>query len=285
MSDMYVNISGFIIYQAMYYVGFILMLILNMFRYYKVFNISRLRAFAYTVITFGYGYLGAMLIGDLYNAIASLKGLYPLINMDMIGAILFQLLWIPTVHIEKYFRKRKIKPNRNIDAKRPQIKTISFRDTFDFIAPGAFIVLACIKFGCNFSGCCFGVECDWGIYSRKLGTTIFPIQIFEFATICIIIIATYFIQQTKFYRRGMFGPLAAAMYAFARFCWEFLRFYTPEMRHFFLGLSLWQLFCIVIFIIVFVWVIVLYKTQPSEPMPKNYLFAKSGKKDINRKGK
>ena len=273
--------TGNRIYHAMYAVGFILMLLFNVLIYYKIFNLSRLRAFVYSLITFAYGYLGAACIGVLYNAIAALKDLVGNIRMDMIGAILFQLLWIPTVHAIKYFKKSKAKHNWNIDSKKQNIETISFRDTFDFIVPGAFIVLACIKFGCFFSGCCFGIECDWGVFSPKIYTTVFPIQIFEFATICLILIAMYFIKQTKFYRRGMAGPLTVALYVFARFCWEFLRYYEPEMRHFFLGLSLWQIFCVIFFVVVVVWIIVLYKTQPSEPMPKNYLFAKGGKNKVD----
>lgn len=269
-----INMEGILIYNMMYAVGFILMIILNLCKY-KVYNISRLRAVVCSVITFVYGYLGALFIGALYNAITALKGLHTLINMDMIGAVLFMLLWIPTIHIEKCFLKY-IAHKKNGEHK--DIKPVSFRDTFDFIAPGAFIILACIKIGCYYQGCCYGVECSWGVYSWKTGTKLFPIQLFEAATIFIILIISYFIKQTKFYRRGMAGPLAAAMYIFARFCWEFLRYYTPEMRHFFLGLSLWQIFCVIIFIVVAVWVIVLYKTQPSEPMPKNYLFAKNGKK-------
>ena len=275
-----INVVGLFMYGAMYYVGFFLMIILNVFLYYKVFNITRLRAIIYSVITFAFGYLGATLIGDLYNVMTAIKGIDTKIGVDMIGAVLFELLWIPTVYAEKYFLKRKSKA----DDENKKIKTVSFRDTFDFITPGAFIVLACIKLGCCFSGCCYGIECSWGVYSWITGTTLFPIQIFEFATICLILIAMYFVKQTKFYRRGMAGPLTAAMYMFARFCWEFLRYYDPEMRHFFLGLSLWQIFCLVIFIVVVVWVIVLYKTQPSEPMPKNYLFAKKTK-NVSIEGK
>lgn len=276
-----------ITYRLTYITGFILMFLFNVLIYHKVFNISRLRAAVRSVVTFAYGYLGAMLISDLYNAVASLKGLEPQINMDMIGAILFQLLWIPTVHCEKYILKLRSKATLKKHGNEVKIKTVSFRDTFDFIVPGAFIVLACIKIGCCFAGCCYGIECSWGFHASLKGTpvTLFPIQIFEFVTICLVIILSYLIKQTQFYRRGMAGPLTVAMYTFARFCWEFLRGYTPEMRHFFLGLSLWQIFCLIILIVVVAWIIVLYKTQPSEPKPKGYLFAKYDKKTVNSKGK
>lgn len=279
------NIWGLLIYNLMYPLGFILMMIFNLFIYYKVFNISRLRAAIYSVIDFAFSMLGLVLIGDLYNAVTAIKGFTTRIDKDMIGSVIFQLLWIPTAYAVNYFLERKRKAMPYINGKRVEIKYVSFHDILDFIVPGAFMLAATIKIGCFFSGCCYGIECSWGVKAYGTDITLFPIQIFESATIWLILIAMYFIKQTKFFRRGMAGPLTVAMYAFARFCWEFLRGYTPEMRHFFLGLSLWQIFCLVILVVVVPWTIVLYKTQPSEPMPKNYLFAKSGKKNVNSKGK
>ena len=271
------NARGVMIYHITYVVGFILMMLFNVLIYYKVFKFSRLRAAVCSVLSLVFVYIGLLLMGIFYNAVSALKGIDVYIEREMLGAIIFELLWIPTIHAEKLFLKLKVKRLPYINGKRVVPKTVSFRDTFDFIVPGSFILAGCIKIGCFFSGCCFGVECDWGVFSRRIGATVFPIQLFESATIFLIIVINYFIKQTKFYRRGMAGPLTAGMYIFARFFWEFLRYYTPEMRHFFLGLSLWQLMCIVIFAVLFIWTIVLYKTQPSEPMPKNYLFAKKAK--------
>lgn len=278
-----INFTGLLIYNAMYVVGFIIMMIFNLFIYYKVFNISRLRAAVYSLVDFVFSMLGLVLIGDLYNAIAALKGLNTYINREMIGSVIFQLLWIPTACAVNYFFKRKRKAMPYIDAKRAEIKQVNVHDILDFIVPGAFMLAATIKIGCHFEGCCYGVESSLFSYSLGTGITRFPIQLFESATIWLIIIVMYFVKQTKFYRRGMGGPLTVALYAFARFCWEFLRYYEPEMRHFFLGLSLWQIFCLIVLAVVVPWVIGLYKTEPSDPMPKNYLFAKNSKKAANSK--
>lgn len=277
--DNSVNTTGYNIYHTMYGVGLVLMTLFNVLINYKIFNYSRLRAFVYSIFTFGYGYLMAMVIGYIFNFLTDLKGVDTsyIIRLDMIGTILFVIFLIPTAFAEKYFYKLKNKRLPYINGKRVPLKVVSVSDTLDFVIPGGFIFLSCIKIGCSISGCCFGIECSWGVYSRRIGATVFPIQICEAATIWLIIIALYFIQQTKFYRRGMAAPLGGGMYIFARFCWEFLRYYTPEMRHFFLGLSLWQIFCVIIFIVVVVWAIGLYVIQPSEPMPKNYLFAKKAK--------
>lgn len=271
-------VRGLIIYDSMYVVGFILMMIVTVYKC-NIYNITRVRAAVYTVFSGAYGLLGLLVLGDIYNAIATIKVSNPQVRVDMLGGVVFELLLIPiTVCVENYFRKRKIKPNWNIDAKRQKIKTVSVRDTLDLITPGLIILSACGKIGCHFAGCCYGIESSWGIHFPD-GSILFPVQLFEAATMCIILVINYYIKQTKFFRRGMSTPLVAAMYLFARFFWEFLRYYIPEMRHFFLGLSLWQIFCVIMFIITVAWVIVLYKTQPSEPKPKNYLFAKKAKEN------
>lgn len=263
-------VRGLIIYESMYVVGFILMMIVNLFKC-DAYNITRPRAAVYTVLSGAYGMLGLILIADLYNAIVS----YPLANLEMLGGVVFILLCIPaTVCAEKYIRKLIARK------KHKEIKSVSLRDTLDSIAPGLIVLSVCGKIGCHFAGCCYGIECSWGIH-MPAGPPLFPVQLCEAATLCLILIAVYFIKQTKFFRRGMGTPITATMYLFARFCWEFLRGYTPDMRHFFLGLSLWQVFCLVILVVPIVWIIVLYKTQPSEPMPKNYLFAAFRKKAKN----
>ncbi len=117
------------------------------------------------------------------------------------------------------------------------------------------------------------MESGWGVFSPYLRKTVFPVQIFESVSICAILILVYCIKQTGFYRRGMAGPLAAGFYGLVRFCWEYKRFYTPEMRNYAGGFTLWQLFCILTAAVAAIWLAVLYKTQPPEPMPQSSAFA------------
>ena len=88
----------------------------------------------------------------------------------------------------------------------------------------------------------------------------------------------------------MSAPIAAFMYGAARFFWEFFRYYKPGERNYLFGLSLWQLFGVLIMLVTFIWAAVLYKTQPSEPLPKHYLRKKKSNKNIihnkrNKRGK
>ena len=284
------------IYYAFYAVGFALMLALSLIRC-RTYRISRPRAAVYSVITFLSGYCGAWLIGKIYNLLASLKNWYPDIKVDVLGAVIFTSLFLlAAVHAEKFFLRRGKKTAG-------EGGDVSFRDTMDLMIPGAFLVFACIKIGCMVRGCCWGVECGWGVESPYLHTTVFPVQIFESATLFAIVAVCYYIKQTSFYRRGMAGPLAAFFYGAGRFFWEFFRWYAPETRRFFLGLTLWQVFCVLVLLVAGIWLRVLYKTQPSEPLPKDKIFlriektfgrkkkrpakknAKSGGNNAARKGK
>ena len=139
------------------------------------------------------------------------------------------------------------------------------------------------------------MECGWGVETPYLpNIKVFPIQICESLTIIAIVMLVYGIKRTRFFRRGMGGPLSAFFYGAARFLWEFLRWYAPENRYFLFGLTLWQLICILILIVAAVWIAILYFTQPSEPQRepgagkyKEWLpsFKKPEKKPIVHSGK
>lgn len=262
-------ITRMLLYDATYLLGFTLMIVISLSRC-RVYRISKLRAVIYCFITFLSGLLGAWLIGQIFNRIAALKDWIPGIKVDMIGAVIFTApLVLAAVYIEKGIVKR-IAAQR---AKKGNVKPVwpvSFRDTLDLMITGAFFVFASIKLGCAIRGCCWGVECGWGVETPYLPyVKVFPIQICECLTLIAIVLLVYAIKRTRFFRRGMGGPLSAFFYGAARFLWEFLRWYqTEEIRHFFLGLTLWQILCLLILLVTMIWIAVLYKTQPSEPQPK-----------------
>ncbi|MCR5781623.1 MAG: prolipoprotein diacylglyceryl transferase [Clostridia bacterium] len=271
-------ITRILFYDAMYIAGFALMLLTSLLGC-RIYGIGRVRAAVYSVISFAAGIGGALLIGVIYNKLQSLKGTETDIRVDMLGAMIFTLFFlIAAVPIEKLFVKARAKK-----ADSAEVRNVSFRDTIDMIIPGAFIVFTCIKFGCHVKGCCYGVIWDRGIKSPLADVRLFPVQLCEFASLCAILILCCFLKRTKIYRRGMAAPLTAFFYGVARFLWEFLRFYTPEMKHFALGLSLWQLFCLLVIVVTAVWLAVLYKTQPGEPLPKGKLILKAEELSADRK--
>ena len=63
----------------------------------------------------------------------------------------------------------------------------------------------------------------------------------------LVLFAVARLERRPHFIRGGTYPLTAALYAVVRFGWEFLRGYAPRMRRFYLGMSFWQLCCILVF--------------------------------------
>ncbi len=256
-------------YYAMYVVGFALMMILNVFCYGK-YNTTRKRAVIYTLVTYVYGVLGAIAMGILYTNISKAHHVEEESRVAIFGAVVFTpLLLMATVAVEKIIVRRTAQKTDNSRGKK-KTKTpppVSMRNTVDLLTPGIFIILTCAKLGCHFSGCCYGVACEWGVHSVKAGEgTVFPVQLFEVGTMCAILLLCYYIKRTEFFRRGMAYPLTAAIYSAARFGWEFKRYYPEELRRLVFGLTFWQATCCVVFAASVISLIVLHMTQPSAPL-------------------
>ena len=71
--------------------------------------------------------------------------------------------------------------------------------------------------------------------------------------------------------------MTAGLYCTARFCWEFMRYYDDEMRHVFLGLTVWQGVCILVVAASIVSIVLLYRSQPGEPLTSLEQHIKSGR--------
>ena len=244
---------------SMYVLGYIVALTVSLcFR--KKYNMSWLRVVLYS-FTIVYGFLCAMLGGKIFTLALQLRGISGGSASSIFGAVVFTpVLEIGTVALEKPIRSL-IARKRN----RP-LPHISIRNTLDMLTPSIFLILLFGKFRCAWAGCCGGYPCDWGIYSFLAKEKLFPVQLFEAATTFLILIICYYIKQSSFFRRGMAYPLTAAFYCAGRFGWEFARYYSPEMRNFWLGLTFWQWACIFVFVCSVISIIWLYKTQPSEPL-------------------
>lgn len=273
-------------YYMMFVLGFIFLIWYN-YSFYHVYNTSRKRALWYS-LTFMYGMLGANIMGRIYTAICVAKNINDKSILAIFGAVLFApLLILLTVLIEKWFL-RNIAKKESVK-KKPKKNTkkefVSCRDTLDMLTPGLFITLAFGKIGCLYKGCCFGIECSWGIHSTRIDATVFPVQLFESIVSMLILVICHFLKRSRFYRRGMAYPLTALLYCISRFCFEFLRYYTPELRHLLFGITLWQGLCILVIISSILSLIVLYKNRESAPLPPLSFTAPSAKKPKKQQNK
>ncbi len=274
-------------YYFMFVLGFIFLIWYN-FNFYHVYGISRKRALWYS-LTFMYGMLGAHIMGRIYTAICVANNIDDDSVLAIFGAVLFAPpLILLTVGIEKTVR-RIIKSKQKLTEKdikksaKNKGEKVNGRDTLDMLTPGLFATIALGKIGCMISGCCFGIECSWGVHSDKIDATVFPVQLFESITLFLILAGCYYLKRTRFYRRGMAYPMTATLYCMSRFCFEFLRYYEPRLRHLFFGITLWQGLCILVVVVSVISLGILYKKGESNPLPPLAFIAAPKKSNKKKK--
>ena len=218
--------------QLMLLVGMVVVIILS-FIICKKHGISKLSTLFF--ILFGYtgGVWCAKMMGDLYTKVSRMYG-GGSSNVAIFGVV----VGLPVCLILASLITGK-----------------KWRNITDLFAPGAFLGLAFSKFGCFLSGCCPGIECEFGIYNRFLDKTMFPSQICESITMVIVVVFSFwYTQKNKKRIPGSAYPVTAIVYVTTRFFWEFFRYYDiDKMKHLLFGLSFWQLWCIVVFVVSLLW--------------------------------
>lgn len=217
------------LYYFMYIVGFAITLIINL-RDCSRYRLTKKKAAVYTVCMFLCGIAGAMLMGKIYTAFCAARGFNGVSAVAIFGAVVFAPIFMLIFFI---------------------LEKSDYKKNLDMLTLGIYITLTCAKFGCFLDGCCMGIPSDFGVYNPYVKTTVFPVQLFEVASMIIMLILTQlYLKKSEKAPDGFAYPLTTAVYCAMRFCWEFLRYYeTDEMRHAVFGLTFWQSWCVVIFII------------------------------------
>lgn len=238
-------------YYAMYLVGFIIMMLINL-KMYKRYELKKSTAVIFTLITYVAGVTGAMIMGDAYTALIE-RFEAGGSSVAIFGAVVFTPIFMI---------------NAALIAGKP------WRKIIDLLAPGIFIILTCAKFGCFMAGCCPGRECSWGVYNPKLELTVFPSQLFESITMCFVVaFCFWYIFKCNKNTSGSVYPVTAAVYSVTRFFWEFMRYYKhEEMRHLVLGMTFWQFWCVVVIICSLLWIVLLRSKKLTEIEVKYYAF-------------
>lgn len=215
------------LYYFMYIVGFAISLIINL-KDCGRYRLDKKKAVIYTVCMFLCGIAGAMLMGKIYTAFCRSHGFNGVSAVAIFGAVVFAPIFMLVFFI---------------------LEKSDYKKNLDMLTPCIYITLTCAKFGCFLDGCCFGIPSDFGFYNPYARTTVFPVQLFEVASMIIMLILTQlYLKKSRKAPDGFAYPLTTAVYCAMRFGWEFLRYYeTDEMRHAVLGLTFWQSWCAVIF--------------------------------------
>ncbi len=215
-------------YYLMYAVGFIMTLFINL-KTHDRYSLTKKKAVVYTVCMFLCGIVGALLMSDIYNACCKSIGVNENSTVSIFGAVVFAPIFMTV-----FFLIEKSDALRNLD----------------MLTPGIFITLTCAKFGCFLDGCCMGVPYENGIYNPIVNTRVFPVQICEVLSMIIMLVLTQtYIKKGKNVPAGFDYPLTTAVYCVIRFLWEFMRYYDESMRHGFFGVTFWQGWCIIMFVL------------------------------------
>ncbi len=105
------------------------------------------------------------------------------------------------------------------------------REVLDFFAPSIALSLVFARLGCLFNGCCYGIECAFGVPNQKFpGQLLLPVQLFESAVNLVIFIAFLLRERVKktnrFHLEAYF-----VVYGVARFILEFFRGNSDRMYY------------------------------------------------------
>lgn len=248
-----------------YLIGIPLVFVINHFFAFK-YRTAKLQTFLYSVSMIVFGFIGSYWGADVYNWFQKQKGNETVFTRTVFGTILtVVIVTFVLVMLEKGVRlligRFRKKP----------VKAVLLRDVYDAIEPGAIILIMFTKFRCLYVGCCHGIPCSWGIYSEKIHTTVFPVQIVEACMSFCIFVLVWYLSQKPFFRRGMALFMGGGLFCFGRFFLEFLMYYIPEDRTYLGRLTLLQCACILIFAVCLGVVVYLYKSYPSDPLPGKLL--------------
>lgn len=189
----------------------------------------------YISLALVFGIAGAVFMGQIQNFVMSLTGLpYYISRMRIFGGLLFTplLIYLPVKYLAG-----------------------DFSLITDILTPGAYLLLAFSKIGCAVYGCCYGIECSFGIATQFEDHTVFPVQLLESILYFLLFCVMYFFMTKKKHRKGTAYPLSLILYGVMRFFVEFLRHYPEAEKTFFAGVNFWQAVSIVTVIIGAVWFI------------------------------
>ena len=232
-------------------IGLVVVIILS-FIICKKHGISKLSTLIFILLGYGGGIYCAKLMGGLYTMVSKMYG-GGKSNVAIFGVV----VGLPLVLIAASLISGK-----------------DWKKVTDLFAPGAFLGLAFSKFGCFFAHCCPGIECSFGTYNPLYEKVMFPSQLCESVTM-VFVVAFSFWYSLKYKKRisGAAYPITAMLYAFTRFCWEFLRYYDlDKMKHLLFGLSFWQLWCVAVFAASCVWLLILKNPKLTVYEEKYYTF-------------
>lgn len=123
----------------------------------------------------------------------------------------------------------------------------------DLIIPFVALAQAVGRIGCLLNGCCFGKTSAFGIYFPVHKLVLIPTQLYSSLILIAIFIVLRFMQDRP-HKEGQIFFAYLLLYSLKRFSIEFFRADNPVI---FLGLTLFQILSILVFIIALIGLIII----------------------------
>lgn len=134
-----------------------------------------------------------------------------------------------------------------------KVMKLDFMFYADIYTPTIPLFHAFGRIGCFFGGCCYGIECNFGIMYN--GVERFPVQIIECVCNFILAFLLFYLSRKKM-KKGSVLALYLIIYPVIRFTLEFFR--GDEIRGFLLGLSTSQWISVLLFVIGIIMLLKIY---------------------------
>jgi phosphatidylglycerol:prolipoprotein diacylglycerol transferase len=175
-------------------------------------GLNRIISLAGILMILGFTLIGARFIGVLYKYPFYIDGLEKLISVkygdfSLFGGLIFAVLG-------GFVFARIVRKN-----------VLKVSDDLVFPLGGAIMLW---RIGCFLNGCCSGRETflPWGVYFDKAGTMVHPTQLYEAASVVIILIAMLIIKK-RIKKTGIFSLIFFISFAFAYLMVSIFRTHSP----------------------------------------------------------
>jgi phosphatidylglycerol:prolipoprotein diacylglycerol transferase len=139
-------------------------------------------------------------------------------------------------------------------------KKISFLEMADLVSPYVALAHAIGRIGCFLNGCCYGLPSKFGIYFPIHKTTLIPTQLIE-SVLLFILFLVLKAKEKIAHQKGTILVSYILYYSVIRFFMEFIR---ADSERLWLGLTIFQYFCVVLFLISSLFYIALWKRKFSK---------------------
>jgi phosphatidylglycerol:prolipoprotein diacylglycerol transferase len=139
-------------------------------------------------------------------------------------------------------------------------KKLSFLEIADLISPYVVLAHSIGRIGCFLNGCCYGLPSKLGIYFPVHEARLIPVQLIDSLLLFVLFILLK-IKQDRSHQKGAIFISYILYYSAMRFLVEFIR---ADSEKLFLGLTIFQYFCIVLFSISSFFYILLWKRKISK---------------------